>query len=273
MIGIEIVAGLCNRMFQFAYAYSISRKHNLEFRLENWERRSHHSPQIYEWLIQRFTNLPNYVPSPVTYTQEIKEEPLLFTHYTDHYTPDMVTTPIKIYGFFQNENYFKEYRSDLLKLFKEPEFITEHINKNYKVVLPYLEKGYFLHIRLGDYVRHPKHWVHLEKYYINALETVSENPIIVFTNDWKSLPRVYPSLYQYLQTRTHICVRDYDEVVSLYLMSRCKLGGICCNSTFGWWGGWLNTNPNKKLYFPSQWLSDSSFKSDIYPEGSIVVSV
>jgi len=36
-------------------------------------------------------------------------------------------------------------------------------------------------------------------------------------------------------------------------MSMCKLGGICSNSTFSWWGGWLNENAEKRVYFPAEW--------------------
>jgi len=96
---------------------------------------------------------------------------------------------------------------------------------------------------------------------------------MIFCNDLNNLPHIYPKLFNYLQTINHILIKDPDEVINLYLMSRCKLGGICSNSTFGWWGAWLNQNPDKKVFFPSQWMADKNFKTDIYPEKSIVISV
>ena len=138
----------------------------------------------------------------------------------------------------------------------------------------YLEDGIFLHVRLGDYVGHYKHWVHLEKYYLTVLQEIPlEYPIFLFTNSWQNLPIVYPRLHAYLQERKHICIRDTDEVRCLYLMSRCRRGGICANSTYGWWAGWLNTNPEKVVYMPAQWMVDVGFKCSIYPEWGTLVAV
>jgi beta-lactamase class D len=55
-------------------------------------------------------------------------------------------------------------------------------------------------------------------------------------------------------------------------MKRCDKGGICSNSTFGWWAGWLNTNENKRLYMPSKWIN-IEVNNDIYPENAIIVDV
>lgn len=273
MIGVNIVAGLCNRLFQMAYAYSVAKKYNLQFRLENWQHTSHHSTDTYEWLIQRFMALPNYCTEAVRYDFEIKEDGGDFTTYKERYDPRMQTDKVWIYGFFQNEKYFREYRADLLELFKEPDFVTEYIQAQYGQLLPIIEQSYFLHIRLGDYVGHYKHWVNLENYYLEVLTQLGDQPIVIFTNDWGRLGTVYPRLVECLKKRTHICMRERNEVVSLYLMARCGKGGICSNSTFGWWGGWLNKRVEKELYFPEQWLTDKNFVCDIYPEGGKVLRI
>jgi hypothetical protein len=69
-------------------------------------------------------------------------------------------------------------------------------------------------------------------------------------------------------------VEDENEINSLYLMSLCNLGGICGNSTFAWWGAYLNNNVNKKIYFPNRWFG---YKSDVIVEnigfeGSCIIS-
>lgn len=273
MIGVNIVAGLCNRLFQMAYAYSMAKKYNLQFRLENWQTTSHHSPDTYEWLIQRFIKLPNYCIEGVHYNREIKEEGADFTTYKERYDPCMHTDNVWLYGFFQNEKYFREYRTDILELFKEPEFVSEYITKHYGQLLSLLEKSYFLHIRLGDYVGHCKHWIHLENYYLQVLKMIGEHPLVIFTNDWSRLAIVYPRLVEYLKERFHICIREQNEVVCLYMMARCGKGGICGNSTFGWWGSWLNGRTDKEVYFPEQWLANKGFVCDIYPEGAKIIPV
>ena len=41
----------------------------------------------------------------------------------------------------------------------------------------------------------------------------------------------------------------------MYVLTRCK-GVICANSTFSWWGAWLNNNTNKSIFIPDKWLND-----------------
>jgi hypothetical protein len=222
--------------------------------------------------------LPNYYHSQdkITYTYEIKEEGDTFTSYIDRYDPRMLVENCWIYGFFQNELYFKEYRREILVLLREPEYVRQKIEGVYRDLVKVMERGYFLHVRLGDYVGHYKHWVHLEDYYLKVLKGIpGECAIIVFSNAWGEVFRkVYPRLFQYLQERRGcIAMMEPDEVICLYLMKRCRLGGICSNSTFGWWGAWLNEAEGKQVYFPKQWMRDPGFCSEIYPSGSIVVDV
>jgi hypothetical protein len=272
MIGVCINSGLCNRLFQIAYGYSLAKQHGLQFRLETWNSINRHSTQSYDWLLQRIMQLPNYYNTQPTYSMLVQEGYNDFTTYVDRYSTSMQTNNVLLYGYFQNEKYFKEYRTDILELLKEPKFINDKLQNQYASLLPLLNDTYFLHIRLGDYVNHDKHWIVLEDYYLKALREIPHTaPVLVFTNDWAELPNLYPKLYSYLQTINHIAVQDPDEVTCLYLMARCKKGGICGNSTFGWWGAWLNTNETKKVYFPSRWVTGEEFICDIYPEGSIKI--
>jgi hypothetical protein len=280
MLGVYIGAGFCNRVFQMLYAYSFARKYGLSFRFEGWQLKNHHSDQVYEWLVKRFESLPNYHSSDVVYDEEVKEPGELFTHALD-LSPQLLAARYKnilVCGFFQNENYFKEYKEDVLQLLREPEFITNAIQEKMSGLLPLLDEAYFVHIRLGDYLMLEKHWIHLEEYYIRVITHICQKeptPVfLLFCNFPGDIPRVYPHLLHFLEKHNirHIVITDQDELLNIYLMVRCKKGGICANSTFGWWAGWLNKNPSKEIYMPSRWITGPE-EIRIYPEGAMVVNI
>lgn len=282
MIGIQVFAGLCNRIFQLVFGYSYAKKNKTLFRLENWIQTSHHSFNNYAWLINRFINTPYYESSDVKYTSYVMEDEYRFTEYIEEYNdlPDIQNNNYLIRGFFQNEKYFKEYRDDIIELLKEPDFITDIINSSVLNEIPSkLDDYYFIHIRMGDFVNCPKHWVHLENYYIKAIEKIketNENPkFLLFSNNIEQFKIMYPKLRIYLETNINYKYINHNEVVTFYLMLRCRKGGICGNSTFCWWPAWLNENKDKEVYFPSRWMRMEAFNNniDIQFEGSKIIEV
>ena len=71
-----------------------------------------------------------------------------------------------------------------------------------------------------------------------------------------------------------IIVEEDEDYKEIWLMSLCK-NNIICNSTFSWWGSFLNRNENKKVIAPSIWFGTggpSNF-SDIYESNWIIINV
>jgi hypothetical protein len=116
-----------------------------------------------------------------------------------------------------------------------------------------------LHVRRVDYVQkagfHPPCSI---EYYEKALSMIEGN-VLVFSDDLDWCKETFlGDRFTFISGN-----RDYQD---LFLMSMCK-NNIIANSTFSWWGAWLNTNLNKKVIAPSEWfgphLKESS--DDIYP--------
>ena len=53
-----------------------------------------------------------------------------------------------------------------------------------------------------------------------------------------------------------------DEITTLAMMANCIRGGICANSSFSWWGAFLN--PNRTIVMPDKWFNDPNLRSDGY---------
>jgi len=282
MIGIRIEAGLCNRIFQMVFAYAFSKKYQIPFYFEHWKNPSHHTTQVYEWLVQRFVDTTLYYKDtiPVRYSCDWNEPGDSFIDHLDValMVPRTLTENVFIQGFFQNEGYFKDIREDILTLLSEPDFVTQTILQKYNQQLSHIEKGYFLHVRLGDYLYLEKHFVNLSKYYETCIQKIAEiDPtamIVIFSNQPTQISSVFPQIFTLLHQYglNYIVINEPDEVIGFYLMKRCSKGGICSNSTYGWWASWLNTNSEKLVFMPSRWIN-MDVNGTIYPDYATIIDV
>ena len=77
------------------------------------------------------------------------------------------------------------------------------------------------------------------------------------TNYWATNSSTYPG---YDLCKNIYFIEGESEIVDLYFMSLCTDNCIA-NSSFSWWGAWLNQNPNKIIYYPDTWFGPA--KQDI----------
>jgi hypothetical protein len=244
MLTVNVKGGLGNQLFQIAAGQTISTNTGRTFYIANsMSPRTHHSPQNYMDTI--FRTYKRYLLN-VSPTVQI-EEPSY-----EYRTWSLRGQRVCIDGYFQNYRYIPPTFASTLALPED----TEEMN------------GAFLHIRGGDYVNHPFHDVGLDSYYKRAIDLFPEGThFFVFTND-----EPYAKTKSFLTGISHSFVRTDDELVSLVRMSQCTLGGICANSTFSWWGAYLNRN--RQLILPSKWFNASAmYVEGYFFPGSIVLEV
>jgi hypothetical protein len=124
-----------------------------------------------------------------------------------------------------------------------------------------------IHVRRGDYIGLQNfHPVQPVSYYEEAVKIVGDDKhFLIFSDDinWCK------ENFTFLKNKTFVLNNlDYED---LYLMSMCK-NNIISNSTFSWWGAWLNRNENKQVIIPSKWFGISYSHlntNDLYCEGWI----
>ena len=168
-------------------------------------------------------------------------------------------------GYFQTEKYFDEFRDSIVSQFT---FKSQYRNSAESYIQAIRKENKdaviaSIHVRRGDYVMYPDHHPPCSfNYYNNAIEELrilNENIIyVIFSDDveWCKTEFIDPS---------YIISNLENPYTELCAMSLCD-HNIIANSSFSWWGAWLNNNPNKKVISPANWFGPAMNKdvSDVY---------
>lgn len=254
-IGVKCIGGLGNLLFQFAFIYSLARDNDCNFTIHGLDSYFNvHSDNDYIQLKKDIVDLPNYRPTikvenNVTEFNEFK--------YDDYNTFCDKNTLFS--GYFQSEKYFNKYRKDLLDILKEPDIVTRVLDETDID----FDTGMFLHVRTGDYG--PLNVILPRKYYDECLAQVPDHVenVYVFSNNIDDAKKIIGDF------EVHF-VEHLDELETLYSMARMKYGGICANSSFSWWGAWLNPSALKTIFMPKDWWGGKDC-DDVHIKGAIIV--
>lgn len=234
MLTIKLQGGLCNQLFQLATAEYVSKKTGRILYINSLDSPEtvHSNEKYYETILKNWKQFYTSELTPTSIVQELpffieQDLPTIVNHMTDNCMLD---------GYFQKYKYVDEVRDDFIKRLS---FNTQIADK-----YPDISKKTFIHIRGGDYVNHWLLDVHLEDYYKRCIENSKGEEFVVFTNDKPFAKQLIGIDCEF------ICESDVN---TLYLMSLCK-SCICANSSFSWWGAYLN--PNRTIFMPSKWFND-----------------
>jgi len=164
-----------------------------------------------------------------------------------------------IEGYFQSYKYFDEYRDEILKDFT---FIPSILDKCKTEISKHINPV-SIHIRRGDYVNHPNYWVVTPEYIQNALEHFDDDEytFLIFSDDIEGCKQIFPEGVIFIEG---------NQFEDLCLMSLCK-HNVICNSTFSWWGAYLNQNLNKKIIAPIKWFNKPLNTKDLTPNRWITI--
>lgn len=252
---INVMGGLGNQLFQIstAIAYSIASRKNVmvtdrHFNLPFTERRLEKS------VLKRFHKCNKFVHPKKIWSESS------FTFERIPYFPGDVS----ISGYFQSPKYFSSYKNLLFQIFRlkeSQETLKEKFQQiNFNNVIS-------LHFRIGDYKYFSSyHPILPVNYYINCLLLLKSK---YKNSNFRFLLFYEENDHEFVQTRIQILQSQFsfeyfqltDPTFSAWeymvLMSLCA-HNIIANSSFSWWGAYLNQNPNKSVFYPSLWFGNSS---------------
>lgn len=276
MIILRLMGGLGNQMFQYAMAKKLSSKgkiyvdlaylkchdkSNITFTARKYELTIFENIQvrIVSALLTKFILsqrkflclLRGILPSAIFSFEYITDESIIrhSQHNANHYLD----------GYFQNCSHFENIRPELLKDFEFPPL--GDTSKFYQKKIETAKNSVALHVRRGDYLK-PKvkdhHGILPVEYYKNAVRYVESKlkytQYFIFSDD----PAWCSNNLDFIKNK-NIVSGKHLPWIDMYLMSICK-HNIIANSSFSWWGAWLNQHPAKIVVAPKNWLTHSDTK-------------
>jgi hypothetical protein len=236
----NLAGGLGNLLFEIANAYSFGLRYNLKCKFD-----FNHS------LPNQGTKVDNYYDNILKKVQfnnfDKSNFKIIDQRRFEHDEYPYTGGNICFNGYYQSYKYFEEYESEIRSLFECPIETKRYILKKYGKLLD--RRTVSIHVRRGDYVQlFSKDYIILDKdYYEKALDTLSNQfeTVFVFSDDIEWCKESFDG-------GNFVFIENEKDYIDLYLMSMCD-HNIISNSSFSWWGAWLNKNKEKVVIAPKQW--------------------
>ncbi|MBR2648435.1 MAG: alpha-1,2-fucosyltransferase [Sediminibacterium sp.] len=272
MIIVQLTGGLGNQLFQYAMGRMLALKHNTQLKLDisffetyEWHEYSL-APFLLEAVVASKAEVHDMVKKNNRYCERLKQrifktQPIVINEKSLEFNSSYLQIRNNRYliGYWQSEKYFINIESFLRKelMIKiEPSAINLQILKEIKTN----NQSVSLHIRRGNYVNvesvNKVHGTTKLNYYYEAIKTIAkicEQPVFyIFSDDINWAKENLKLSYKHVYIDHNSAKKDYED---LRLMSACK-HNILANSTFSWWGAWLNVNKEKIIIAPREWFAD-----------------
>lgn len=290
MIIVKLMGGLGNQMFQYAAARRLAYRHKTELKLDLSFLESSQSGYVHRPYDLCHLNINAAIASHREVAEitgrcnNLLETILVYLRHTTglarlsrniylerhfNFDPKVLDLPDNIYleGYWQSELYFKDIEETVRNEFSfsfPQSAVCQGVAEDIQSV-----NAVSLHVRRCDYVMdektREKHGVCDLSYYLRAegrITTILNDPyFFVFSDDpeWvaDNMKLRHPVRYV-----SHNSIAAHED---LYLMSLCR-HHIIANSSFSWWGAWLNPRPDKIVIAPSYWFNDPAIDTrDLIP--------
>ena len=275
MIYVNLSGGLGNQIFQIFAGISFCMDNNLEyfFPLEQegkgyfgfyWEN--------FLKVLKPYTKNNYYKNKTIRRYYKYREQKF-------EYNEIPKTDRMGLYGCFQSEKYFIKNYDKIMELLKIKDF-KKNINNKFSDI--FVNKTISLHFRLGNFKNHPHHPTIKDQYYIDSInyilkKTKNDNFVIFYFYEKEDekivtdrINNIKNNFNNIIFKPVNYSLQDWEEML---LMSCCD-HNIIANSTFSWWGAYLNENKEKIVTYPKLWFTGNNAKhnlKDLHPESWIKI--
>ena len=274
MIVTKLKGGLGNQLFQYAIGRCLAHKHKTTLKFDigfyDDKKDSHHN----HYKLSAF-NIKESFATPKEFERlKVIKEPIV-NNVSLNFQPKILESPdnIFLYGYWHSESYFEEI-SDIIKCEFKLKKTLEKTSSEWEKKILATDCAVSVHVRHGDYLNYASRnnrGLLSAGYYLECINLLRKDypniTVFVFSDDmqWCKENFKFGVPTEFVEG----CEHDYEE---LYLMSCCK-HNVISNSTFSWWGAWLNQNPDKKIFTPNPWHNNGWGGNTIVPESWIKVPV
>lgn len=248
-----------NQLFQIAATIGYATKQKRDFLFPEWIGLT--SQDKYS----------KYFKSPIAQTNILPKTEGFYKEPYFHYQEiPFFEENLDIFGYFQSEKYFQHCKDTIKDVF-EPSNTVKNIN-----ILNY-NNSVCIQLRFYDCSR-PYNTHHIgfdvdpkNEFYYQPEENLdflkkainyfgkNKNYYITTNNSQKAqqMFKNYDNFY---------ILDNFNYIEQFFIQTKCE-NNIISNSSFGWWGAWLNSNPEKVIFAPQKWFKDKNMNTtDLYPK-------
>lgn len=254
--------GLGNQMFQYAFYLSMKSK-GIDCRIDDtlfYTAKMHNGFEL-----DRVFSIPERLNKPsrlkkiwIQILRKNKPALFLLTDRRYQFTPEAYDAKQPyLMGDWLSPSYFKDIEDVVREHFNFKSISKKNIETS-KIMQSC--NSVSIHIRRGDYLNLPNYCVCDEEYYRCAIKHICENvdkPVFyVFSNepDWcESFMQQFGVVFKIINWN-----QRGDSYQDMYLMTQCK-HNIIANSTFSWWGAWLNNKADNIVVAPHVWFKNNNY--------------
>lgn len=220
---------LGNQLFQIAATIGCAVENNVQAKFYPWE-------------------YSKYFKNKIDETLEAEEIINIYRERGFSYSRIPLLANLDLLGYFQSDKYFNNCYDLIRHYFDFEDFLDDgSIDQDTETCS--------VHIRRGDYVNlvgyHPLMSMEYYKRSIDSMRSKGVKKFYFFSDD------IQWCKDNFGVTEEFVYIEGNEDIKDLYLMTRCK-NNIIANSSFSWWGAWLNRNESKKVIAPSIWFGELS---------------